>query len=89
MKTSGGFGTRCMTDLIYHIVKEYCIPDDLRKTILVCGSYRAIKLLEQPMKVLESVGKEHQMSKIVVVNRPPPSGKNGLRYDNFAIEWSS
>ena len=29
---------------------------------LVCGSYRAIKLLEQPMKVLESVGKEDQMS---------------------------
>ena len=29
---------------------------------LVGGSYRAIKLLEQPMKVLESVGKEDQMS---------------------------
>ena len=29
---------------------------------LVCGSYRAIKLLEQPMKVLDSVGKEDQMS---------------------------
>ena len=28
----------------------------------MCGSYRAIKLLEQPMKVLESVGKEDQMS---------------------------
>ena len=24
-----------------------------------------------------------------VVYRPPPSGKNGLRYDKFAIEWSS
>ena len=29
---------------------------------LVCGSYRDIKLLEQPMKVLESVGEEDQMS---------------------------
>ena len=29
---------------------------------LVCGSYRAIKLLEQPMKVRESVGKEDKMS---------------------------
>ena len=29
---------------------------------LVCGSYRAIKLLEQPMKVLESVGKEDRLS---------------------------
>ena len=55
-----------MTDLINNIVKEGCIPDDWRKSILVpvykgkgdplvCGSYRAIKLLEQPMKVLERV----------------------------------
>ena len=29
---------------------------------LGCGSYRPIKLLEQPMKVLKSVGKEDQMS---------------------------
>ena len=61
------------TWLINDIVKEGCIPDDWRKSILVlvykgngdplvCGSYRAIKLLEQPMEVLESVGKEDQMS---------------------------
>ena len=53
-------------DLINNIVKEGCIPHDWRKSILVrvykgkcdplvCGSYRAIKLLEQPMKVLERV----------------------------------
>ena len=59
--------------LIHNIVKEGCIADDCRKTILVpvykgkddplvCGSYRAIQLLEQPMKVLESVRKEDQMS---------------------------
>ena len=64
MKASGGFGTRWMTDLINNIVK--CIPDDWTKSILVhvykakgdllvCGSYRAIKLLEQQMKVLERV----------------------------------
>ena len=29
---------------------------------LVCGSYRTINLLEQPMKMLESVEKEDQMS---------------------------
>ena len=69
----GGFGAMWMTDLIKNIVKEGCIPDDWRKSILVhgykgkgnplvCGSYRAIKLLEQPMKVLESVGKKDQMS---------------------------
>ena len=66
MKAAGDFGSRWMTDLINNIVKEDCIPDDWRKSILVpvykgkgdplvCGSYRAIKLLEQPMKVLERV----------------------------------
>ena len=66
MKSSGGFVTRWMTDLINNIVKYGCIPDDWRKNILVpvyngkgdpldCGSYRAIKVLEQPMKVLERV----------------------------------
>ena len=66
MKASGGSGTRWMTDLINTIVKEGCIPDDWRKSTLVpvykgkgdplvCGSYRAIKLLEQAMKVLERV----------------------------------
>ena len=73
MKAAGGFGSRWMTDLINNIVKEGCIPDNWRKSILVpvfkgkgdpivCGSYRAINLLEQPMKMLESVGKEDQTS---------------------------
>ena len=55
-----------MIDLIKNIVKYGCIPDDWRKSILVpeykgkgdpliCGSYRAIKLLKQPMKMLERV----------------------------------
>ena len=35
MKASGGFVTRWMTDLINYIVKEGCIPDDWRKSILV------------------------------------------------------
>ena len=35
MKESSGFGTKWMTDLINYIVKEGCIPDDWRKTILV------------------------------------------------------
>ena len=66
MKAAGGFGSRWMTDLINNIVKEGCIPDYWRKSILVlvykgkgdplvCGSYRAIKLLEQPMKVVDRV----------------------------------
>ena len=66
MKAAGGFGSRWMTNLINNIVKEGCSPDDWRKSILapvykgkgdplVCVSNRAIKLLEQPMKVLERV----------------------------------
>ena len=66
MEAAGGFGSRWMTDLINNIVKEGYIPDDWRNSILVpvykgkgdplvCGSYRAIKLLEQQMKVLERV----------------------------------
>ena len=66
MKIAGGFGSRCMTGLINNIVKEGCIHYDWRKSILVpvytgkgdplvCGSYRAIKLLEQPVKVRERV----------------------------------
>ena len=31
MKASGGFGTKWMTDLINNIVKEGCIPEDMRK----------------------------------------------------------
>ena len=37
IKTSGGFGTRWMTDLINNIVKEGCIPDDWRKSIVYKG----------------------------------------------------
>ena len=51
---------------MFILIILYCIPDDWRKSILVpvykgkggplvCGSYRAIKLLEQPMEVLERV----------------------------------
>ena len=64
INASGGFGTRWITDLINNIVKESYIPDDWRKKYacvrgkcdpLVCGFYRAIRLLEQSMKVLERV----------------------------------
>ena len=35
MKEAGGVGSRWMTDLINNIVKESCIPDNWRKSILV------------------------------------------------------
>ena len=68
-----GFSTLWMINLINNIVKDGCIPDDWRKSILVpvykgkgdplvCGSYRAINLLEQPM--IASVGKQDQISDV-------------------------
>ena len=79
MKASGGFGSRWMTDLINNIVKEYCIPDDWRNSILVpvykgkgnplvCGSHRAIKLLEQPMKVFERVLEKRIRCQVLIDN---------------------
>ena len=49
MKAAGGFGSRWMTDLINNIVKEGCISDDWRKSILVpvylCTMGKVIHLL--------------------------------------------
>ena len=66
MKASGGFGTSWITDLFNNIVKEGCILNDWRNSILVpvykekgdpllYGSFRAIRLLEQPINVTERV----------------------------------
>ena len=88
MKAAGGFGSRWMTDLINNIVKEGCIPDDRRKSILVpvykgksdpfmCGSYRAIKLLEQPIKVLERVLEKRIRCQVSIDNM-----KSGKRTTN-------
>ena len=82
MKAAGGFGSRWMTDLINNIVKEGYIPDDCRKSILVpvykgkgdplvCGSYRAIKVLEQPMKVLERVLEKRIRCQVSIDNMMP------------------
>ena len=35
MKAAGGFRSRWMTDMNNNIVKEGCIPDDWRKSMLV------------------------------------------------------
>ena len=67
MITAGGdLSEDWMTDLINCIITEGRLPTDWTKSTLVplykgkgdplvCGSYRAIKLLEQGMKVLERV----------------------------------
>ena len=41
-------------------------------------------------ELLNYIIKVNKLStRLVVVYKPPPSRKNGLRYANFAIEWSS
>src|SRR5271163_4831826 len=66
MKGSRKPGVKRMTDICNQVVREGRIPDDWKRSWMVnvykgkgdaleCGSYRGIKLLEQPLKVLESV----------------------------------
>ena len=66
MKAAGDVGIEWLTDLCDKIIQERKIPEDWKKSVIVpvykgkgspleCGSYRAIKLLEHAMKVLERV----------------------------------
>jgi hypothetical protein len=66
LKAAGEIGAEWMTDLCNSIVLEGKIPEDWKDSLLIpvfkgkgdpleCGSYRAIKLLEQAMKVTERV----------------------------------
>jgi len=59
-------GTQWILDLCNGIVKEGCIPQELKSSVLLlvykgkadpmeCGSYRAIKLLEHATKVAERI----------------------------------
>ena len=59
IKVAGGFGSRWMTDLVNNIVKEGCIPDDWRKSILVpvykgkgdplvCGCLKVLEKHQMP-----------------------------------------
>ena len=41
-------------------------------------------------ELLDCIIKVNKLStRVVVVYRPPPSCKNGLRYEDFALEWAS
>jgi len=61
-----GTGTQWLLDLCNGIVKEGCIPEDWKSSVILpiykgkgdpmeCGSYRGIKLLEHGMKVVERI----------------------------------
>ncbi|XP_065321165.1 uncharacterized protein LOC135928638 [Gordionus sp. m RMFG-2023] len=65
-KGSDDLGIEWLMNLANQIVTEGTIPEDLQRSIIIpvykgkgdpldCGSYRAIKLLEQAMKLFERV----------------------------------
>ena len=66
LKAAGNKGVKIMTKICNHIVREGAMPREWELSTLIpiykgkgdpmeCGSYRAIKLLEHRMKVLEKV----------------------------------
>jgi len=66
IQATGYTGTQKILDLCNGIVKEGCIPEDWKSSVVLpiykgkgdtmeCGSYRVIKLLEHAMKVAERI----------------------------------
>jgi len=63
---AGDIGTQWILDLCNSIVKEGCIPEDWKSSVVLpiykakgdpmdCGPYRGIKLLEHAIKVVERI----------------------------------
>ncbi|MBJ5491528.1 hypothetical protein JGG48_23600 [Salmonella enterica subsp. enterica serovar Derby] len=66
LKASQEVGVQWLTDLSNRIIDEGRIPGDWEKSVIIpiykgkgdpleCGSYRAVKLLEHAMKVVQRV----------------------------------
>jgi len=66
IQATENIGTRWLSDLYNGIVKEGCIPEVWKSSVILpyykgkgdpveCGSYRGIKLLEHAMKVVERI----------------------------------
>jgi len=66
IQATGDIGTQWILDLCKGIVKEGCIPEDWKSSVVLpvykgkgdpmeCGSYRGIKLLEHAITVVESI----------------------------------
>ena len=78
IQAEGDIGTQWILDLCNGIVKEGCIPEDWKSSMVLpiykekgdlmeCGSYRGIKLLEHAMKVVERMF-EHRIRQQVEVD---------------------
>jgi len=71
IQATEGIGNQWLLDLCNGIVKEGCIPEDWKSSVILpiykgkgdpmeCGSYRGNKLLEHAMKVVERIS-EHRI----------------------------
>ena len=78
IQATEGMGTQWLLDLCNGIVKEGCIPEDWKLSVILpiykgkgdpmkCGSYREIKLLEHAMKVVERIF-EHRIRQQIEVD---------------------
>jgi len=78
-KASGEQGAKWMTAICNQVIRDGEIPNDWKRSSLVpiykgkgdpmeCGSYRAIKLLEHGMKIMERVLERRLRKKIVIDN---------------------
>jgi len=76
-KAAEGTGTQWLLDLCNGIVKEGCIPEDSKSSVILpiykgkgdpmeCGSYSGIKLLEHAMKVVQRIFKHRIWPQIEV-----------------------
>jgi len=78
IQATEGIGTQWLLDLCNDIVKEGCIPEDWKSSVILpiykgkgdpleCGSYRGIKLMEHAMKVVERIF-EHRIRQQIEVD---------------------
>jgi len=81
IQTTGDIGTQCLLDLFNGIVKEGCIPEDWKSSVVLpiykgkgvpreCGSYRGIKVSEHAMKVVEKI-LEHRIRQQIEIDDMP------------------
>jgi len=77
IQATEGIGTQWLVDLCNGIVKEGCIPEDWKSSVILpiykgngnpmeCGSYRGIKLSEHAMKVVERIFEQRIRQQIEV-----------------------
>ena len=79
IQATGDIEIQWIFDLCNGIVKERCIPEDWKSSVVLpiykgkgdpmeCGSYRGIKLLEHAMKVVERISVHRLRQQIEIVH---------------------